>query len=66
MSSITILAMIGETGEPIEVPNFCLYILLLKLKNVESKTFFNAFIYKFRQWDFCAFMDLFPSISHAI
>lgn len=30
-------AIIGESGEPIGVPNFCLYIIIIKTKNVEFK-----------------------------
>jgi len=39
---MTISATIGDNGDPIGVPNFCLYILLLKMKKVESITILTA------------------------
>jgi len=39
--------MMGDKGELIGVPNFCLYSLLLKLKKVESKIKCNAIMNSF-------------------
>jgi len=35
-------AIIGDRGEPMGVPKICLYIILLKVKNVESIIKFKA------------------------
>jgi len=44
MSLKTKSAMMGDKGEPMGVPNFCLYIVLLKVKYVDSKIIFSAAI----------------------
>jgi len=53
--------MIGDIGESMGTPNFCLYILLLNEKKVESRTIFTAFI---NSINVGTLSDLIPSLGH--